>query len=75
MIFMESKQYFVYRGYRGSEPIAIYHNMDQVIALVHNTAAEHNFGFYRSWTMDGIDFYDCGDIVYKVVEKDFQENA
>ena len=49
--------------------------MDQVIALVHNTAAERNFGFYRSWTMDGIDFYDCGDIVYKVVEKDLQENA
>lgn len=71
---MEDKQYFVYRGYRGSEPIAIYYSMDQVTAFIQNSAAQRNYGLYRSWTLGGVDFYDCGDVVYKVVEKDFQEN-
>ena len=63
------KQYFVYRGYRSNEPIAIYYNMDQVTALVHNTAAQENYGMYRSWTMDGVAFYDCGGTIYRVVKK------
>lgn len=74
MIFMIEKIYYIYRGYRGDKPIATYYSMDQVTAFIQNSAAQRNHGFYRSWSLGGVDFYDCGDVVYKVVEKDFQEN-
>lgn len=68
------EKYLVYRGYTAQEPFAEYYSMDQVTALVHNYAAQYNYGLYRSWTIDGTDYYDCGAIVLmvkKLIKFDF----
>ena len=70
---MENKQYFIYRGYRGTDAVAIYYSYDQVMAYIMNYAAGHNNGIYRSWCIDDIDFYDCGPTVFKVIAKDFED--
>ena len=29
-------------------------------------ASRHNYGVFRQWSVDGVDYYDVGPIVYKV---------
>lgn len=70
---MKTKVYCVYRGYRSTAAIAVYFNEDEAVSLIKNIAEANNGGIYRMWTMDNVDFYDCGLNIYKIVEKDLQE--
>ena len=70
---MKTKVYCVYRGYRSTEAIAVYYNPNRAVELIKSIADANNGGIYRMWTMDNVDYYDCGLNIYKVVEKDLQE--
>lgn len=41
---------------------------DALMAFVQRKATKLNYGLYRTWTVDGVMYFDCGPTVYKVME-------
>ena len=39
---------------------------EEVAAFVCHKANELNYGFYRHWEIDGVEYYDCGPRTYAV---------
>lgn len=60
-------KYLIYKSFASaSQPTKVFDTEDQVHNFIADQANELNYGMYRWWTIDGIDFYDVGPCIYAV---------
>lgn len=46
--------------------VCVVDTQEEVMKYVERKANKFNFGLYRYWTIEDVDYYDCGPTVYKV---------
>ena len=56
----------IYNAY-DKEAVASFPTREEAIKWMTDRAAEWNYGIYRTWTIDGLEYYDVGPRVYCIL--------
>lgn len=60
-------KYLIYQSFASaSQPVKVFDTEDQVRIFITDQANELNYGLYRWWTIDNVDYYDVGPCIYAV---------
>ena len=60
-------KYLIYQSFRAaSDPVVAFNTEDEVANFITSEADRLNYGLYRWWSIDNVDYYDVGPHIYAV---------
>lgn len=64
----------VYNAY-GLKAVNSFETREEAIEWMRNLAASWNYGIYRTWTLNGLEYFDLGPRVYCLLAEEIMDKG